>query len=139
MKKILIFGLPGSGKTTLARLLVDELAVSKKVAWLNADEVRKSHDDWDFSYDGRIRQSTRMAELANSKSDMDFVVCDFVAPIPLMRDNFNADYTIWMDTIVKGRFDDTNKAFIVPAIFNTRITEQDAEKWSKYLALVLLG
>ena len=37
-------GLPGSGKTTLA----NELAKLIKSKRLNADEVRKAANDWDF-------------------------------------------------------------------------------------------
>ena len=130
MKKILIMGLPGSGKTTLARHIVDKLRDSgKTVTWLNADDIRARFNDWDFSTEGRIRQSKRMSELAD-KSNSDYALCDFVAPLVEMRDNFSADCTIWVDTITEGRFADTNKAFVPPANYNFRVTEQDAEKWS---------
>ena len=121
--KILIMGLPGAGKTVLATNLCHLLRESNKtVAWLNADIVRQEYDDWDFSYDGRIRQSHRMAELAK-RSVADFVICDFVAPLPEMRNNFDADFTIWMDTIESGRFDDTNKLFVKPDVYDMRVTE----------------
>ena len=60
MKIILIMGLPGSGKTTLA----NELAPMLKAKRLNADEVRKEANDWDFSEEGRKRQAKRMADFA---------------------------------------------------------------------------
>jgi len=129
MKKILIMGLPGSGKTYFAERLkkyleahgsffnmeLDKLSRQEvvptnwkpKVKWFNADEVRKKYNDWDFSTEGRIRQSLRMAEFA-LKSNADFVICDFVAPLAEMRHNFKADWTIWLDTIDAGRFEDTN-------------------------------
>lgn len=130
MKKILIMGLPGSGKTYFAEQLKKylEQQSSNKVEWLNADDVRKKYNDWDFSYEGRIRQSIRMRELADTFSS-NFVIADFVAPLVEMRNNFKADWTIWIDTIEKGRFEDTNKAFIPPEIYDFRITEQNAEKW----------
>jgi nicotinamide riboside kinase len=142
MKKILIMGLPGSGKTYFAERLkeyiethgefhslADSLNSSKPVVkWINADDVRKKYNDWDFSYEGRIRQSIRMRELADACLK-DFVIADFVAPLVEMRNNFKADWTIWMDTIEKGRFEDTNKAFIPPETYDFRITEQNAEKW----------
>lgn len=145
MKKILIMGLPGSGKTYFAERLkayledrsgiesildeTDLLAKRKStVTWFNADEIRKKYNDWDFSYEGRIRQSLRMAEFALS-SLSDYVICDFVAPLKEMRKNFKADWTIWMDTIDRGRFEDTNKAFNPPENYDFRIIEQDAEKW----------
>jgi len=133
MQKILVMGLPGSGKTffsaALDRFLQGE---RKKVDWFNADSVRKKFDDWDFSETGRIRQSKRMHDLA-AKSKADFVICDFVAPIEEMRHNFKADWVIWMDTIEKSRFEDTNKMFQPPEIYDFRITEQNADKWSEFV------
>jgi adenylylsulfate kinase len=152
--KILIMGLPGAGKTYLAERLkqflelprsVTEMPISKlakyevapmnwqpTVKWFNADDVRKRYNDWDFSTEGRIRQSIRMADFAiNSGSD--YVICDFVAPLVEMRNNFKADWTIWMDTIDAGRYEDTNKAFIPPAQYDFRITEKNAEFWVKYI------
>ncbi len=127
MKKILIMGLPGAGKTTLASKLVPML----KAKWLNADEVRKQANDWDFSNDGRKRQSLRMAKLAeNYKKEGFYVVADFVCPTEEARKNFNADYVIWVDTIKKSRFEDTNKIFVPPKKFNFRVTSQNAEIWS---------
>lgn len=134
-KKILVMGLPGSGKTYLAQHIVDHLQKEKlKVGWLNADDVRKKHNDWDFSHEGRIRQSHRMRELADAMSQMDYVVCDFVAPLTEMRNNFKADWTVWLDTIERGRFEDTNKAFIPLDVYDFRITEQHGEKWGEFIA-----
>jgi hypothetical protein len=99
-----------------------------EVDWFNADEIRQRFNDWDFSREGRIRQSLRMAEFA-LKCTGDFAICDFVAPLPEMRENFRADWTIWMDTIDAGRFEDTNRAFVPPDKYDFRITEQNAEHW----------
>jgi adenylylsulfate kinase len=137
MKKILIMGLPGSGKTTLAKELKKRIEVlGKTVQWLNADIVREKFNDWDFSEEGRIRQSTRMKVMAE-ESQTDFVICDFVAPIPQMRDIFDADWTIWMDTIKEGRFEDTNKLFVPPKIYDFKIEEQDCKRWAKTIILEL--
>lgn len=139
MYKILIMGLPGAGKTYLAEHIVDQLQKEKKrVGWLSADVVRKKYNDWDFSYEGRIRQSKRMAELAETKSDMDYVICDFIAPLVEMRDNFNADWTIWVDTIKESQYKDTNEIFIPPEVYDFRITEQNAEKWSEFIVVNIL-
>jgi adenylylsulfate kinase len=138
-QRILIMGLPGAGKTTLATALKQHIEDIKNdgygisVEWFNADEVRKQFNDWDFSETGRIRQSLRMDTLAK-ESKADYVICDFVAPLPEMRHNFKADWTVWVDTIEQGRFEDTNKAFVPPDIYDFRITEQNAEKWSVYIA-----
>ncbi len=138
MKRILIMGLPGSGKTYLAQYILEHLQNERKtVTWLNADDVRKKYNDWDFSKEGRIRQSLRMRELADS-SDTDYVICDFVAPLPEMRHNFKADWTVWVDTIEKGRFEDTNKAFVPPDVYDFRITEQHGEKWGEFIAAHIL-
>ena len=60
-KRILIMGLPGTGKTTLANELVKFLPIIH----LNADEIRKYFDDWDFSKEGRLRQAKRMKRLSD--------------------------------------------------------------------------
>ena len=127
MKKILIMGLPGAGKTTLA----SKLAPLLKAKWLNADEVRKEANDWDFSDEGRKRQAKRMANLAeNLKKEGNIVIADFVCPTPNARSLFNPDFIIWMDTIEKGRFEDTNKIFVKPEKHDVRITEKNAELWA---------
>jgi adenylylsulfate kinase len=127
MKIILIMGLPGSGKTTLA----NEIAPLLNAKRLNADEVRKKANDWDFSEEGRKRQSKRMADLAiKLKEDENYVVADFICPTPEARSLFPADYIIWVDTIIEGRFDDTNKMFIKPDKFDFQVTTQDAKKWA---------
>lgn len=152
--KILVMGLPGSGKTYFAERLkkyleefsnVNHVPKSKlstfesvprhwqaRVDWFNADEIRKKYNDWDFSREGRIRQSLRMAQFALECTG-DFVICDFVAPLAEMRHNFKADWTIWMDTIESGRYEDTNRAFVPPDIYDFRINEQNAEKWASFV------
>jgi len=138
MKRILIMGLPGAGKTYLAQHILDHLQNNRKtVMWLNADDVRKKYNDWDFSHEGRIRQSLRMRDLADSY-DVDYVICDFVAPLVEMRNNFKADWTIWVDTIDQGRFEDTNKVFVAPEQYDFRITEQESEKWGEFIAAHIL-
>jgi adenylylsulfate kinase len=127
MKIILIMGLPGSGKTTLA----NELAPLINAKRINADEVRKEANDWDFSEEGRSRQSKRMADLAKkSKEDGSYVVADFICPTPKARSLFPSDYIIWVDTIKEGRFDDTNKMFVKPEKFDYHVTTQDAKHWA---------
>ena len=112
--KILIMGLPGSGKTTLAgKLKAALLGQHKTVMWLNADMIRQLYDDWDFSHEGRIRQAKRLADLANV-SDDDYTIVDFVAPLQESRDIFDADFTIWMDTIIMSRYKDTDQVFEPP-------------------------
>lgn len=138
-QRILIMGLPGAGKTYLAEKLEAYLAAhDQKVVWLNADRVRTEYDDWDFSEEGRIRQSKRMYELS-TRLESDFVIADFVAPLEEMRNNYAADWTIWMDTITEGRYADTNAMFQTPEIYDFRITEQWAEKWVPYIAEHILN
>ena len=131
MKKILIMGLPGSGKTTLASELVPLL----NAKWINNDKVRKAANDWDFSEEGRIRQAKRMAELAEKyKQEGKYVVCDFICPTPKARELFNADFIVWVDTIKKGRFDDTNQMFVKPEKYNFHVRTQDAKLWAPKIA-----
>ena len=109
--KILIFGLPGSGKTTLAKPFADLIGG----VHINADVIRTSYDDWDFSPEGRMRQAQRMKHLSDGVVMAGKIaVADFVCPTYTARKEFNADYTIWMDTIEEGRFEDTNALFESP-------------------------
>jgi len=125
--KILIMGLPGSGKTTLAKVL----APMFNAVWLNADKVRKDADDWDFSDEGRLRQANRMKTLAQEAlSNNRVVVADFVCPTESTRNDFNADYVIWMDTIKEGRFADTNKVFQEPKDYDFRVKYFNAQQWA---------
>jgi len=127
MKIILIMGLPGAGKTTLA----NELAKLIKAKRLNADEIRKAANDWDFSEEGRTRQSKRMAEVAlKLKSEGNNVIADFICPTPAARNLFPADYVVWVDTIQKGRFEDTNQMFIKPVKYSFHVTSKEAQKWA---------
>ena len=148
-QRILIMGLPGAGKTMLAGALKKYLEehgeisysralgehigdLSAKVTWFNADDIRRKYNDWDFSNDGRIRQSLRMFQFS-MEAGGEYVICDFVAPLVEMRNNFKADWTIWVDTIREGRYADTNAAFVEPEHYDFRVTEQDAEKWAEFV------
>ena len=127
MKIILIMGLPGAGKTTLA----EELAPKLNAKRLNADEVRKEANDWDFSEEGRKRQAKRMADFAlKLKNQGNYVVADFICPTPEARSLFPADFVIWVDTIKEGRFDDTNQMFVKPEKYDFHVTTQDAKFWT---------
>ena len=137
-KRILVMGLPGAGKTTLAQFILEHLQNAKKqVLWINADDVRAKYNDWDFSYDGRIRQSLRMCELADSYS-CDYVIADFIAPLPEMRLNYAPDCLVWVDTIKTSRYEDTDKIFVPPEKYDFRITEKSAEVLGEFIALSIL-
>ena len=118
--KILIFGLPGSGKTTLARPFAELI----NGVHLNADAVRDKYDDWDFTLEGRIRQAQRMRYLADGVVMADKIaIADFVCPTETARQEFAPDFTVWMDTIKTGRFEDTNKMFEAPPECNYHVSE----------------
>ena len=58
------------------------------------------------------------------------VIVDFICPTNKTREIFNADFIVWMDTIKKGRFDDTNKLFEKPNYYDVRVTEKNSELWA---------
>ena len=131
MKIILIMGLPGAGKTTLA----NELAKLTKAKRLNADEIRKAANDWDFTEEGRKRQAKRMSDAAlKLKNEGSNVIADFICPTPEARSLLPSDYIVWVDTIKKRRFDDTNQMFVKPEKFNFHVTTQDAKVWAPKIA-----
>tara|TARA_B100001057_G_scaffold129516_1_gene128575 strand:+ start:378 stop:791 length:414 start_codon:yes stop_codon:yes gene_type:complete len=133
--KILVMGLPGSGKTYLTERLVPLL----HAAWYNADKVREMANDWDFSIEGRERQSKRMRAFADfEKSQGRFVVCDFVCPTVITRKNFDADIVVWMDTLKEGRYKDTNQIFEAPEAADFRITEWNNENHKNLAEKILL-
>ena len=124
-------GLPGSGKTTLASELVPLL----KAKWINNDKVRRAANDWDFSEEGRSRQAKRMSDQAEKyKNEGHYVVADFICPTPKARKLFNADFIVWVDTIKKGKYDDTNAMFVKPEKFDFHVTSQDAKVWATQIA-----
>ena len=111
-------GLQGAGKTWLSERLQKYL----ECAWYNADKVRQMANDWDFSPEGRVRQANRMRTFADfEKQNNRFVICDFVCPTRKTRDAFNPDIVIWLDTISKGRFEDTNNMFEIPSLIDYKV------------------
>ena len=162
--KILVCGLPGSGKTWLSERLTNNI---KNCAWYNADAVRKFSNDWDFNMEGRIRQANRMKTFADfERNNGRWVICDFVAPTEKAREAFAPDHMIWMDTIKEGRvvlsklnelkdinnlpfdpktlskskeFEDTNKIFETPSKVDTHIKHFMNDEEIKKLAEELLN
>jgi cytidyltransferase-like protein len=122
MKRILIMGLPGSGKTFLAKILKKKLNAD----WINADKIRKKFNDWDFSYEGIIRQSHRMYNIS-LKSKKKYLIADFICPFKKTRKIFKANFIIWMNTIKKGRFKNMNKIFEIPKKVNYEIKDFDSK------------
>jgi len=130
-------GLPGSGKSTLAEKLTTELCKNNPTEWINADDVRTECNDWDFSSEGRIRQARRMRLLADKGQEHGIItISDFVCPTRELREIFDADMTIWMDTIESSRYKDTNKVFEPPTEdeYDIRIDKFDSDQWSSTLA-----
>ena len=118
--KILICGLPGSGKSTLAKPFADLIGA----VHINADTVRTKYNDWDFTPEGRMRQAQRMRHLSDGVVMAGKIaVADFVCPTEAARNAFDPNFTVWMDTIKEGRFEDTNAVFEKPKHCNYHVAE----------------
>jgi len=131
--KILIFGLPGSGKTTLAKPFSELIGG----VHINADVVRERYDDWDFSPEGRMRQAQRMKHLSDGVVLAGKIaVADFICPTENARREFNPDFTIWMDTIKEGRYEDTNALFERPAKVNYHVANWFNDTHAQLLEVV---
>jgi len=131
--KILICGLPGSGKSTLA----EPFAKLINGVWINADQVREQYNDWDFSPEGRIRQAQRMRYISDGVVRAGGIaIADFVCPTDKAREEFDADYTVWMDTIQEGRFEDTNKMFQAPKKFDYHVKQWFNDTHAQLLEVV---
>ena len=128
MRKILIMGLPGAGKTTLAEILAPRL----NAVWYNADGIRRNiNKDLGFAPEDRIEQARRMGWLCDRAAIAGhYSIADFVCPTVETREAFNADFVIWVDRIDRGRFEDTNELFQKPTEYDIRVTANGTpEEW----------
>jgi adenylylsulfate kinase len=98
---------------------------------LNADEVRKELNDWDFTPTGRTRQAERMKTYAEKHIKANrVVIADFVCPTEQTRQDFGADYIVYMDTIKESQYEDTNKMFEEPTNYDFKVNHYDAYMWA---------
>ena len=133
-KKVLIMGLPGAGKTTLAKHLVPHL----EAVWFNADDVRTNITyHLGFQEEDRIKQAKTMKWLADRVVQVGhYAVVDFICPTPNTREAFGWDeaFVIWVDRIKVGRFDDTNQMFVPPERYDFKVPESgSAGYWAEYI------
>lgn len=131
--RILICGLPTSGKTTFTTELAKQLG---NITVLNGDEVRAKYNDWDFSSEGRLRQAQRMVELSTNATT-EYVLIDFVCPLNGMRRMVGADWTIWMDTIDEGPYENTNRMFETPDVYDFRIVEKATDMYCSIVESII--
>ena len=126
-------GLPDSGKTWLG----SRISKHFNIPFWDADDIRRIYNDWDFSGQGRERQSLRMRKLAELEM---ISISAFIAPLPGYIRNFFPDKLIWMDTVEDCKYEDTNKLFQSPQKYDVRITKWiDEDQLYKCLDGINLG
>lgn len=131
-------GLPGAGKTVLAKQLTKQLiSTGASVSHINADQVRKDSADWDFSHEGRLRQSHRI-RLAADLAESAIVIADFVAPLVAQREIFSSHYLVWVDTVLTSKYGDTNACFQPPMAADCVVYTKHAVYWSKIITQDIL-
>jgi adenylylsulfate kinase len=139
LRKILIMGLPGAGKTTLARALAPRL----NAVHFNADEVRAHiNKDLGFSELDRIEQARRMGWLCDQVVKTGcFALADFICPTTTARTAFTEGgpaFVVWVDRVQQSRFEDTNRMFVPPERHDIRVLPTGSvEYWVEQVAQVL--
>ncbi len=135
-QKILIMGLPGAGKTTLANALAPLL----NAVVFNADAVRANLSrDLGFTHEDRVEHARRMGWICDRVVEAGgCVIADFICPTPETREAFGDAYTIWLDRIESGRFEDTNRMFVRPEQFDLRVPADGTPQYWAEQALALL-
>lgn len=129
-RKILLMGLPGAGKTTLATALAPLL----NAVVFNADAVRANLSrDLGFSHDDRVEHARRMGWMCDRVVEAGgTVIADFICPTAETRAAFGEAFTIWADRIASGRFEDTNRMFVPPERFDLRVgAEGTPQFWAE--------
>jgi hypothetical protein len=132
-RKILVMGLPGAGKTTLAR----ELAPLLNAVIFNADEVREHiNSELGFSIDDRITHARRMGWMCDRVVEAGGVaIADFICPTRDTRAAFGDSFVVWVDRIKEGRFADTNSLFQPPEEVDYRVTADHGPRyWAEQIA-----
>ena len=135
-RKILVMGLPGAGKTTLAGALAPLL----NAVVFNADAVRANLSrDLGFSHEDRIEHARRMGWMCDRVVEAGgTVIADFICPTAETRAAFGEAFVIFVDRIAASRFEDTNRMFVPPERVDLRVVAEGSPQFWAERALSLL-
>jgi adenylylsulfate kinase len=107
--RVLVYGISGAGKTSYTKEINEILHYDV----ITGEELRRELNDWDFSYEGLIRQTNRIKKLVDARKN---VIIDMMAPLQEMRDILKPDYLIWMDAIQQSIYPEIDAIFEKPEI-----------------------
>ena len=117
---IWLTGQPGSGKTTLAKEIIENLKKDNdKIINIDGDDLRNISKNKDYSKEGRIRNISTAISIMRFLANKDYIcIVSIVAPYRFLRDELKNDFRfleVYLHTQdIRGRENFFAKDYEVP-------------------------